>query len=248
MENQGDSTPMSYEVVDTGILAGVDGIRGGWLAIYKDLKSGTLWYGIHQSAHDIFFCKPHLVAMDIPVGLEEDRPRECDLLARKILGRARGASIFPAPVRVVLKCTRYKHASDLQFKILGKRLSKQSWNIVGKIKEVDEMIGKNPSLGEVIREIHPELSFFFLNNQSPLAHSKKTRPGYQERYSLLKPIFGKFLDYTLYEARKAGCRPDDILDAVVALWSAERVLTGEAVQIPSPAPINNLGVKIAINA
>ncbi len=67
-----------------------------------------------------------VIAIDIPIGLPETGPRECDVLARRLLGRARASSVFPAPIRAVLGAKDYQQACAIRHKIEGKKMSKQA--------------------------------------------------------------------------------------------------------------------------
>jgi predicted RNase H-like nuclease len=43
------------------------------------------------------------------------------------------------------------------------------------------------------------------------------------------------------EARPIGSAPDDVLDALVALWTAERSSRGDAERIPAEPPVDLRG-------
>ncbi len=92
------------------ILAGVDGCSFGWLCITKDLENGTLKSMILKSAAELFALTPTpaVYAIDIPIGLTDSGPRQCDIQARRLLGARRGTSVFPAPIRPVLNVEKSK--------------------------------------------------------------------------------------------------------------------------------------------
>src|SRR5215510_228308 len=80
-------------------VAGVDGTPGGWAVIIKDQKKSVVKK--FASIADLFHEHPKLraVAIDIPIGLldvYEPGGRTCDRVARSLLGRTRGSSVFPA--------------------------------------------------------------------------------------------------------------------------------------------------------
>ena len=79
-------------------VVGVDGCRGGWVAVAYDVETGTLTPHFHTPFQEVLDAYPDAVAIgvDIPIGLSEREPRACDLEARKVLRWERSA-VFPAP-------------------------------------------------------------------------------------------------------------------------------------------------------
>jgi predicted RNase H-like nuclease len=181
-------------------LLGVDGCRAGWVAASD--RGARLYPTFAEIVAERF----ELVLIDVPIGLLEAGPRNCDLQARSLLG-ARRSSVFPAPGRRLLRARRY-----------GRQCSIQLWNILHKIREVDEAM--TPRLQRRVREAHPEVSFALLNG-SPLRFAKKSADGEAERRRLLRPIFGEI-------PAVPGAARDDVLDAYALLWSAHRARRGEA--------------------
>ena len=59
-----------------------------------------------RSAGELFaqIPAPAVFSIDIPIGLTDSGPRQCDIQARRLLGARRGTSVFPAPIRPALKC------------------------------------------------------------------------------------------------------------------------------------------------
>jgi predicted RNase H-like nuclease len=145
-------------------VLGVDGCPGGWavaeldvelgrvVAIRREASIGTVIGAVARGAAAV-------AAIDMPIGLPDDDARSCDREARRLLGRAR-SSVFPAPMRVTLDADDYVHACDLSFAASGKKLSKQAWNLVPKIAEVDAAL-PNQLVDRVV-EAHPELGFLRL--------------------------------------------------------------------------------------
>ncbi|MNX96613.1 hypothetical protein D3C86_1289360 [compost metagenome] len=168
-----------------------------------------------------------VIAVDIPVGMPDKGVRDCDPQARKLLGPRR-SSVFPAPIRPVLKAQDYSQACDIGRQADGRSLSQQAWAITKKIAEVDRMV--TPDLQGSIIEIHPELCFWALNGGRPLEYPKKDFQGMEARRMLLKE---HLLDpVVFYDLRLAGAGRDDIHDALAALWTARRYAQGDSVRIP----------------
>ena len=174
-----------------------------------------------------------LVAVDIPIGLPKAGPRACDVAARRVL-RERRSSVFPAPCRAALKGWQdYQRACDLNERASGKRLSKQVFNILSKIREVDRMM--TIDLQDRIHEVHPELSFATLAGY-PLCHRKVTPEGKAERLALLSAQ-GLSFD-PAWERRWLGrskVAEDDLIDAAVCLVTARRIVQGDAQVLPLAA-------------
>jgi predicted RNase H-like nuclease len=60
-------------------------------------------------------------------------------------------------------------------KIDGKRISKQQFGILSKVREVDETLSR--LTGRQVYEGHPEVSFAWMNDESPLLVGKKDPAG-----------------------------------------------------------------------
>ncbi len=111
-------------------------------------------------------------------------------------GRCRGArrrvgprrnSVFPAPARAVLGATTYPEACARSRQASGKAISKQLFNILGKIAEVDALV--TPALQERFVEMFPEWSLAVLAG-APMAQPKTTAAGRAERAAALGVVFG----------------------------------------------------------
>jgi predicted RNase H-like nuclease len=169
------------------------------------------------------------LGIDIPIGLL-DRPRACDLAARKLLKRPRGSSVFPAPCRAAVRAATYEEASAVNRRNTGRRLSQQAWGIAPKIKQVEDAITSDCQRWAF--EVHPEVCFWALNQHRPMAHNKKAREGIAERIALLRRVFPEI--ETHLASRPARVGADDLLDAAVAAWTALRWNRGEAECVCSP--------------
>jgi predicted RNase H-like nuclease len=239
-------------------VAGVDGCKAGWLvAIVSGIKQGS-----RKDARCVFKVKSFLVAgtftkvlaettdcelvcVDIPIGLSDrDKPRECDIAARKILGRPRATSVFPPPVRPCLSAKEYKVADAIARRFSGKALPKQSFFLLDKIRQVDDLM--TPKLQERVREIHPEISFWALNGKKPTKHKKKKLTGRSERMRLLSLIFSD-LEAIVAEARRPqAVAPDDIIDALAAAWTAAQVVIGNVKTLPQDPKLDSKGLRMEI--
>jgi predicted RNase H-like nuclease len=234
-------------------VAGVDGCKAGWfVAIVDVLKHDQCFFDLKE----VFVAKDFaevisrttdcvFICVDIPIGLSDgDKPRECDIAARKLLRGPRASSVFPAPIRPCLKAKDYKTACQISQQYCGKRLSKQSFVIMKKISEVDELMTQE--LQNRVREIHPEILFWALNNSHPMQHNKKTLVGRNERMKLLSPIFSE-LEKLVVEAHKPKqVAPDDILDSLAAAWTAGHVVIGNFKTLPEKPENDSRGLRMEI--
>ena len=171
-----------------------------------------------------------VTAIDIPIGLPVAQARRCDGEARNLLGEWK-STVFPAPVWATLIADSYESACLASEKACGKRLSQQTYGILPKIRDVDALLRETPALLGSVREVHPELCFYFWNGRRRLRHPKKSGFGFMERLHLVESVFGS----AAAEARDVVIRKqasdDDILDAFAALWTAQRIHTGGAERV-----------------
>jgi predicted RNase H-like nuclease len=160
------------------------------------------------------------IAVDMPIGLPDRGPRACDIAARQRLG-ARRSSVFPTPVRAALDAPTYAEALARSRAASGRGLSRQAFNLLAKMAELDAII--RPELQDQVVEAHPEMAFARLAGR-PAAHPKRTAEGRAERLAVLdRAGLGD-----LSAVRLPGAAPDDVLDAVALTLTAARVRDGVA--------------------
>jgi len=245
------SRPRSIQV------AGIDGCKAGWfVAVVSAMEVGTgvsttCVYSLQEFwvAHTFNEILPkttqfELVCVDIPIGLSDgNKPRECDLAARKLLRGPRASSVFPAPIRPCLGAKDYETASKICFEHSGKKLNRQSFALLEKIRQVDDLM--TPALQRQVREIHPEVSFWALNAKKPIQQNKKTVPGQARRHKLLQEIFTD-MDSILAQTPLHGYVMDDALDALVAAWTAGQTVIGKAGTLPQNPEFGSKGLRMEI--
>ena len=190
-----------------------------------------------------------IVAIDIPIGLSDTAPRECDLAARRLLGRPRGSSVFAAPCRAALGATTYAQACGLSRRHLGVAISLQCFNIAGKIGQVDALM--TPARQASVREVHPELVFAVLSGRGRgLDEPKRTVAGERVRLAMLRPVAPSF-DPAAVRIRlgRSAVARDDVIDAVACLVAAQRIARGAALVLPpGPAVRDARGLRMEIVA
>ena len=222
-------------------LVGLDGCPGGWIiAIWRPGQEICFHFMKHISEIVEYGGRPELIGIDIPIGLVQGTARECDVLARKELG-ARRSSVFPAPDRRLLSVTDYHKANSMNREWNGKGLSKQTFNLIPKIREVDEFARKT---NVPIFEIHPELAFAQMAG-SPMVHNKKTPQGFHERRNwLLQNMPGVDIPQ---RGHLGPAKSDDWMDSAAVAWSTQRILQGQAKRLPAEAVHDEYGLLMAIH-
>ena len=226
-------------------FVGVDGCPRGWFSVgfnasgEYELEAFSSFAGLvdHYAAAE-------LILVDMAIGLPEgSAERLCDPEAREALGPPRASSVFRAPTR---KATEHlarnpgdsAGARDVQIEttrtpeITGKSLSDQTLAIMPKIAEVDRVM---PARQPIIREIHPEICFWALNNRCPMSFKKDNPKGIEERLCVLEQVEPRARN--IYEAGCAGfyrkdVARDDILDALAAAVTAYRGWTDRLQTLP----------------
>jgi predicted RNase H-like nuclease len=199
---------------------GVDGCPGGWFVV--QLNQSDAWKTALATTGETlarYIKQSQLTLIDIPIGLPDTdtSQRECDLLARKALAMPRAASVFPVPSRAAVYANSYVTACELNQRSLGKKLSKQTWNICAKIRQVDELLHNNRFLCNKLRESHPEVCFWALNNKNAMRFSKKSKAGREERMQVLiryLPAAHDILEFAANSYRRNQVAVDDIIDAM----------------------------------
>lgn len=206
-------------------VLGLDGARGGWAGAL--VQDGQVTWLRLASVDEALACEADAVGVDMPVGLPARGRRDCDLRAKRLLGRAH-PRVFLAPPRGVLDATTYEAANHRHRALAdGAGLSVQTWHLVPRIREVDDA-ADDPR----IVEVHPELSFAALHGTGSALPSKKTPEGRAARLAVLTRWLPDLGD------APSG---DDALDALAAAWSATRWLGGTARTVPDRPPYDERG-------
>ena len=225
---------------------GIDGCKVGWF-IFSINENDEFSYNLITSLDEIkaIIIPDDNILLDIPIGLRSMGAQErlCDKGARKVLGKRR-SSVFPAPSRLALNAKTYEEASAINRKNCGRGLSKQSYAIIPKIKEVDEFL-MNDTSNLDIREMHPEVCFWALNGGIPMQYNKKKSEGFEERLGLLRkyaPNIGKVVDEILTTYKRKEVAKDDIHDAAVGAVTLR--YAKELKTIPEIPEVDEKGLKM----
>ncbi|WP_347710376.1 DUF429 domain-containing protein [Ancylobacter sp. WKF20] len=245
-------------------VAGVDGCRGGWVAVIV-APDGAMSARRLTALTDLIDAPspPDIIAIDMPIGLPERveaKGRAPERLVRPLLG-GRQSSVFSMPARAAVYASvdpavaeeaRYRHACDVAraTSTPPKAVAKQAFHIFPKIIEIDTLLRARPALQTRLYECHPEVSFRMLNG-APLDVPKKVKnaphaPGLALRRTLLEAAGFPPALLSAAHARALSVGADDLIDAAAAAWTAHRLARGEAVSFPAPPERDALGLPIAI--
>lgn len=206
--------------------AGVDGCPSGWLGI--QLNRGGQWAAdLFPDATSLWqrFQAAKLILIDIPIGLPDRKimSRECDQEARRLLGWPRSSSVFPCPARAATDSLDYANACERNQTEVGKRLSMQTFCILDKVRQVDDLLRREPAARPKMREIHPELCFWAFNGKNPMRYRKSKHDGFNERMRVLSTLYpgaDRIVSEILDRYPRSQVRRDDVLDALVAAITA----------------------------
>jgi len=214
---------------------GVDGTRGGWVYCFmEELKIVDIKF----FERFVFFPEPTLV--DIPIGLPKDRGRTCDRMARKLLSK-RAPSVFTVPCREAVYQDTYEKALEINRAILQKGFSKQFWNIVQKVREVDELMKNNEKARGLVRESHPELCFLGICGR--ILKSKHEKAGLEERFEILGRYIPDVRKKLIRISKKLKIPLNDLIDATVLSLS----LSFELSSIPEKTEYDEYGIPMQIH-
>lgn len=235
-------------------VAGADGFRDGWFVVLWRRGTGVLRRRIVDGVGALVQLpeRPAVLGIDMIVGLPdraEQGGRQCDRLARQLLGQPRGRSVFSPPAYDALGADTQAEASARNRATHpdGRGVSIQTFHLFPKMREVAAHV--TPDRQSWIREVHPELAFYAMNDDAPVVARKHDADGRRQRTRLL--VDNGFPDVDDVVERLAGgsLTADDILDAHAVCWSAQRIRDGRAQRLPPldvEAPQNERGRTMTI--
>ena len=238
-------------------VAGVDGCRGGWLVVLRPLyNAGEAQAHLFKTFAAVLEIEPRptIIGVDMPIGLPDVSGRggrSADVAARAYLG-GRQSAVFAVPSRAAVMESEYPRACEVAFSTSDppRKVSKQCFHLFPKIREVDDLMSE--PLQARVFECHPEVGFWALNGEQPLALPKKVKsrpnePGLDLRRNLLAAAgYDRHLisGRAGLAARNVG--PDDLLDACACAWTAARIHLGSARRFPVDPTRDSKGLRMEI--
>jgi len=191
---------------------------------------------VHPTLIDVLDYKPafEIIALAAPVGLlDEYRPggRTCEREARKLLGPRRGAAITSAPARGALA--------------EGSQVAGVSAVVRLRLPRIRETANElQPYWQRTVYEVHPELSFYQLNEDQPLQWSKHRTMGRKERRALLETRFPGV--ERVLDAKVGRIREFHLIDAAACLWTARRIAARAVQRLPEDPEWDSEGIRMEL--
>ena len=225
------------------VLAGVEPCAGGWLVAPGNLQGINL---APQPAYvlpalaEVLDYRPSftVIALHAPVGLTDgpDERRGCDVVAKDLLGRRRGA-VVAAPSRKLLDARTFEEAKQID-----PTLDIVRWRSLPKaleaITEVQSWRQRS------VWEVNPELAFRQMNEGIELSYGRRSMHGLAERRALLAARLPG-AERILAE-RPKGVREGKLLDALADLWTARRIVARAITRLSDPPAWDTDGVRMDI--
>jgi predicted RNase H-like nuclease len=231
-------------------LAGADGCPAGWMVAFVRPSGGDVRTRVVPQFSAIASAPeaPAVIAVDMPIGLPArigPAGRGPERAVRALLG-ARQSSVFPVPSRAAVYASSYLDACRIALATSDppRSVQKQLFLIGPRIREIDALLRAEPALAARVFETHPELAFWRLNGEQPLALPKKVKPGLALRRQLL--IAAGYAPAVVEAAPPKGASPDDLLDALVCAAIARRIHAGTARSFPQEPQRDEYGLPMAI--
>lgn len=228
-------------------IAGVDGFKSQWCAVLQNIDTEELRVRIVPTFAGLLSLAeaPAIVAVDIPIGLPEfavPGGRSCEREARRVLG-PRVSSVFSAVGRQVIGEASQPDANRASRAAGGLGVGAQAWGLAAKLREADAAM--TPEAQQVIREVHPEVSFWAMNGRVPMPFSKKVPDGERCRQAVLLQA-GFLSEFIGSMGAHLRVGRDDFLDACAALWTARRIVSGTGERFPALPDLDIRGLDQAI--
>jgi predicted RNase H-like nuclease len=233
-------------------LVGVDGCRAGWIAVISTHEL-TPEVRTFPRFEDIIELLPDdaVVAVDMPIGLPNRTiagGRGPERAVRPYLGM-RQSSVFSIPSRSAVFAENYRECCELARATSEppRKVSKQAFHLFPRIREIDAVIGESNQ--HRIREVHPELAFWRLNDECAMRLPKKIRgrinpAGMEERRAVL--VRSGLPEAFVRMKPPRGAATDDLLDACACMAVAARIVSGHAAPFPNPPLRDARGLDMAI--
>ena len=225
------------------LIAGVEPCPGGWLAVGARLQGITAFPTepvVYATFTELLDDRPSWDVVAIHCHLsfpEEDTPggRTCDQEARKLLGWPRSGAIGSPPSR------HYLRTGDLDARA-QKGLNPINARMMRRYAEVAEEM--QPYRQRQVFEVHPELSFYQLNDDKPMLHSKYTEEGVAERQALVEARIPG-VD-AVFAADLPGVEKRHLLDATADMVTARRIAARSVERVPEDPEWDEQGVRMEI--
>ena len=211
------------------MLAGVVPCPGGWLIVPARLAGVTVVAEEPELAKtllDVIEFKPRFEAAAIwaPTGFHDEPQgpyRECDVVAREVIGWPRRTSVSHTPSRAALRAATREEALQLEPWLTRDDLRRFRW-----LREAEREF--QPFHQRSFFAAHPDLTYAQLNDDKPLTSSPYHQDGVLERMALLRDKMPG-VEEIITRTPPAGAAQVHLVQATGLLWTARRA-AGRAMQ------------------
>ncbi len=218
------------------VVAGVVPFQRKWLVASAKMHAATFACEtprIFDTFADVLAEKPAFssIVVSAPIGFRDvpgTAARTCDREARALLG-ARRAAVSNAPTYETLRSGEWR----------GAHLDAVGVMLLPYYREI--FAEMSPFRQRTVYSGHPELTFYRLNGDRPLRHSKNREDGRMERREILERRIQSL--HMVLKMQDAGVGLKYLYDAAALLWSARLVSGHGARRIPQDAEWDSEGLR-----
>lgn len=228
---------------------GIDGCKGKWLAV--ELSDNGFCVRLFDNINYVssHYKNADCIMIDMPIGLAESKAdiRPDEELRKNLKGKA--SSVFNTPCRQSVYETGYEKSSVTNNEIMSKKLSRQSFAIIPKIREIDIFLQTHTEWKNRILESHPEYCFTLLNGNIPVFENKQTLEGSEKRLNILCRYFPQsheVVDLFKRTYPTLSSKTDDVIDALVLALIGAIGLDAGFTSIPEFPMHDTQGIKMQI--
>ena len=236
---------------EESLFVGARWVDGDWVTVAMD-ASGFVDAGVLDGVGDLWYRhedRARRILVDVPIGLPDEGvdPRQCDDLARSVLGE-RGDALLEPPVREATRKQRHATGTRVHERTVDRELSEAAFARSDGIAAVDELLAELPEARPVVAESHPEVCFRAFAGE-PMGHGPDTAGGYAERLRALSE-YDRDAPPVLVEVGEAlGGHAATVGDALAALALAytARPGTADLRTLPPDPPTDDRGLPMGIH-
>jgi predicted RNase H-like nuclease len=156
-------------------------------------------------------------------------------MARRLLGFPRSGAVVSPPSRQLLASPTERHVAAAGLSPIA--ASRLEWFA----QVAAEMA---PYRQRQVFEVHPELSFYQLNGDVPMRHSKFGPAGVRERRDLLTAKLQGIEE--VLDARLPRVTVQHLLDASASLWTARRIAARAVERLPEEPEWDDDGIRVEL--
>jgi predicted RNase H-like nuclease len=225
------------------LIAGVEPCPGGWLVVSARLQGVTAHPQepeVFPTFAEILDYRPSFEIIAIHCHLsfpEEDTPggRTCDKLARQLLGWPRSGAIGSPPSRYYLRTGDLDARARKGLNPINARMMRRYAEVAAEMQ---------PYRQRQVFEVHPELSFYQLNDDRPMRYSKSTEAGVRERRALVHAKIQGVEAVLDAELPRVTLR--HLLDATADMVTARRIAARAVTRLPEDPEWDEQGVRMEL--